>query len=221
MRGEKIAIFTFYLPPFYLSPFYTMIQASADIKKPVRHFLPENFQVTTWETLEPYFKDLAERPIHSKKELEDWLKDSSELEAAVSEDACWRQVRMTRDTENKALTEAFTFFYTAIQPNIQPYADKINRKLISCAYTAELNQDKYFTYLRSVKKSIDLFREENIPLFAELNVMQQQYGAISGKMTIEVEGKEYTLQQASKFLESHDRALRETHPARIGLPENK
>ena len=187
-----------------------MIQSSADIKKPGRHFLPENFQVTTWEALEPYFKDLSERPINSKPELEQWLRDSSELESVVSEDACWRQVRMTCDTENKTLTEAFTYFYTAIQPNIQPYADKINRKLINCAYTAELDQDKYFTYLRSVKKSIDLFREENIPLFSELSVMQQQYGAIAGKMTIEVEGKEYTLQQASKFLESHERIIRES-----------
>ena len=39
--------------------------------------------------------------------------------------------------------------------------------------------------------------------------MQQQYGAIAGKMTIEVNGQEYTLQQASKFLENHDRKLRE------------
>jgi oligoendopeptidase F len=34
-----------------------------------------------------------------------------------------------------------------------------------------------------------------------MNVMQQQYGVIAGKMTIEVDGKEYTLQQAAKFLE--------------------
>lgn len=40
--------------------------------------------------------------------------------------------------------------------------------------------------------------------------MQQQYGAIAGKMTVEVNGQEYTLQQAAKFLESHDRELRET-----------
>ncbi|MEO5782724.1 MAG: M3 family oligoendopeptidase, partial [Ginsengibacter sp.] len=39
--------------------------------------------------------------------------------------------------------------------------------------------------------------------------MQQQYGVICGKMMIEVKGKEYTLQQAAKFLESHDRELRE------------
>ncbi|MCO5238620.1 MAG: M3 family oligoendopeptidase [Chitinophagaceae bacterium] len=187
-----------------------MIQANADIKKKKRQYLPEAFEVTTWEALEPYFKELSERPVNSRQELEQWLKDSSELEAVLSEDACWRQVRMTCDTENKALTDAFTYFYTAIQPNIQPYADKINRKLIGCAYTAELDQEKYFTYLRSVKKNIDLFREENIPLFSELSVMQQQYGAIAGKMTIEVEGEEYTLQQATRFLESHDRVLRES-----------
>ena len=39
--------------------------------------------------------------------------------------------------------------------------------------------------------------------------MQQQYGVICGKMMIEVKGEEYTLQQAAKFLESHDRELRE------------
>ena len=47
----------------------------------------------------------------------------SELESVVSEDACWRQIRMTCDTENKQLEEAFTYFCMEIQPRIQPYAD--------------------------------------------------------------------------------------------------
>jgi oligoendopeptidase F len=63
--------------------------------------------------------------------------------------------------------------------------------------------------MRNVRKSIDLFREANIPIQAELSVMQQQYGQIAGRMTVEVKGQEYTLQQASKFLEDHDRELRE------------
>ncbi|MEI9957705.1 MAG: hypothetical protein WDM90_15710 [Ferruginibacter sp.] len=42
-----------------------------------------------------------ERNIDSKADLEQWLKDQSELEAMVNEDACWRQIRMTCDTENK------------------------------------------------------------------------------------------------------------------------
>ncbi len=182
---------------------------SANIQPIERNFLPKDFTITTWEQLEPYFQQLLDRSINSKADLEQWLHDSSELEAIVSEDACWRQVRTTCDTENKELEEAFNYFYMEIAPKMQPFADKLNRKLVDCAFTKELDTDKYFTYLRSIKKSIELFREENIPIFAELNVMQQQFGQVAGKMTIEVNGKEYTLQQAGKFLENPDRKLRE------------
>lgn len=183
---------------------------TADIKKLPRHFLPKDFTVTTWDALEPFFKNLLERPIESNTDLEQWLKDTSEMEAAISEDACWRQIKMTCDTENKSLEEAFNFFVMEIQPKIQPYADALNKKLVNSPFTEELDTQKYFTYLRSVHKNIELFREENIPIQAELGVLQQQYGQITGRMTIEHNGKEYTLQQASKFLESKDRAERET-----------
>jgi oligoendopeptidase F len=182
---------------------------SADIQKLQRHFVPTDFVVTTWESLEPFFKDLSERTILSKQQLEQWLKDMSEIEAIVSEDACWRQIKMTCDTADKTLEDAFTYFCMEIQPQLQPYADALNKKLIACPITQELDQKKFFTYLRSVKKNIDLFREENISIQAEMSVQQQQYGAIAGKMTVEVNGMEYTLQQAAKFLENEDRNLRE------------
>ncbi len=182
---------------------------SANIQKLQRHFLPQNFIITNWEALEPYFKNLLAREINSKEDLEQWLLDMSETEAVISEDACWRQIKMTCDTTDKSLEEAFTYFCMEIQPKLQPYADALNKKLIASPFTQQLDEQKFFTYLRSVKKSIDLFREENIPVQADLSVMQKQYGAIAGKMTIEVNGQEYTLQQAGKFLESHDRKLRE------------
>ena len=185
------------------------MNASADIKKIERHFLPNDLAVDKWETIEPYFKELLERKINSKHGLEQWLKDMSELEAVINEDACWRQIKMTCDTTDKNLEESFNFFCMEIQPKIQPYADALNKKLIGSPFTKELEADKYFTYLRSVKKSIELFREDNIQLQSELAVMQQQFGVICGKMMIEVNGEEYTLQQAAKFLESHDRNLRE------------
>jgi len=182
---------------------------TANITAPRRHFLPEDFSITDWKSLEPYFKNLFERKIDSREHLEKWLEDSSELEAIVGEDANWRQIRMTCDTENKELENAFTYFVMEIQPPIQSYADKLNRKLIESPFTKELDHDKYFTYLRNIKKNIDLFREENIPLNSELSVMAQQFGVIAGKMTVQVDGKEYTLQQAAKFLENPNRNLRE------------
>ena len=182
---------------------------NADIKKLPRHFLPEDFIISDWKSLEPYFQKLEERAINSPVDLEQWLKDGSELEAVISEDACWRQIKMTCDTENKEMEESFTFFMMEIQPEIQPYSDKLNRKLVDCPFIKELDPSKYFTYLRNVKKNIELFREANIPLQAELNVLQQQFGVIAGKMTVQVNEQEYTLQQAAKFLEDPDRKLRE------------
>jgi oligoendopeptidase F len=185
------------------------MEYSADIKKLPRHLLPAGLEIRDWQTIEPYFKELAEREINSADALEHWLKDVSELEAAVSEDACWRQIKMTCDTENKELETAFNFFMMEIQPKIQPYSDLLNRKLVESPFANTLDKKTFFTYLRNVRKNIELFREANIPLQAELNVEAQKFGMISGKMTISVNGQEYTLQQAAKFLEDPDRKLRE------------
>jgi oligoendopeptidase F len=182
---------------------------SADISKIRRNFLPEDFAITDWASLEPWLQNLMARDINSLDAFEKWLADMNELEAIVSEDACWRQIRMTCDTTDKALEESFNYFYLEIQPKIQPYSDQLNKKLISSPFTAELDKDKYFTYIRNVKKNIDLFREANIPLQAEINVLQQQYGQVAGAMTVTVDGQEYTLQQAAKFLEDPVREKRE------------
>jgi oligoendopeptidase F len=182
---------------------------TADIQKKPRHFIPSNFVVTDWPNLEPYFKDLLDRNIDTKENLEQWLLDQSELEAVVSEDACWRQIKMTCDTQNKVLEAAFNFYCTELQPYIQPYADGLNKKLVNHPLIKELNETTYFTFLRTIRKSIELFREENISLQADLAIMQQQFGVISGKMTVSINDQEYTLQQAAKFYESSNRSLRE------------
>jgi len=174
-----------------------------------RNFLPDKLKVTSWQVLEPFFTQLLEREIQSKSELEKWLKDRSELEAFVSEDLAWRYVRMTCDTTNKNLEEAYLFFVTEIEPKISPLSDKLNRKLVDCKFLNELDHDTYFIYLRSIKKEIEIFREENVPLYAEISTESQKYGSIIGSMSVEIEGKELTLQQAANYLKNPDRNKRE------------
>ena len=174
-----------------------------------RSFLPDKLKVTSWEVLEPFFNQLLEREIHSKEELEKWLKDRSELEAFVSEDLAWRYVRMTCDTINKDLEKAYLFFVTEIEPKISPLNDLLNKKLVSSKFIDELDTDKYFIYLRSIKKEIEIFREENVPLFAEISTESQKYGSIIGSLSVEIDGKELTLQQASNYLKDPDRNKRE------------
>lgn len=194
-----------------------MSEIKAPIEKIKRHFLPENYTVTTWESLQPYFEDLVNRTLDSKAALDKWLLDVSELDAVISEDACWRQIRMTCDTTDPALEEAFTYFVMEIEPKMKPYSFELNKKLVNCPFAKDLDHSMYFPYLRSVENSINLYREENVAIQAELNVLAQQYGVIAGKMTVHIDDKEFTLQQAAKFLQNPDRSLRESVFGKVSL----
>src|SRR5690606_31261931 len=55
-----------------------------------------------------------------------------------------------------------------------------------------------------------LFKEENIPLLTEIQLEQQKYQSITGSMSVVLNDKEYTLEQAAVFLKNPDRSIRET-----------
>jgi len=177
--------------------------------RPIRKFVPEDLIIDSWDKIKSLFDNLVEREISSGKELEKWMLDRSELEAVLEEDMAWRYIKMNIDTTDKELGERFSFWIKEISPNTAPYSQKLNLKLVNCPYLKELDQEKYRIYLRSVNKQIDIFREDNIPLFTIMEEKQQEYGAISAKMSVEVDGKKLTMQKASLLLKSNDRNKRE------------
>jgi oligoendopeptidase F len=176
-------------------------------KKP-HTYLPAGFEIK-WETLEPIYKELCDRPINSVAELEHWLHDRSELEAALEEDFAWRYIRMTCDTASEELLQKFQYFATDIEPKIAPYGNEMNKKLVDNPFVDQLDHKKYFIYLRGVKKALELFRDENIPLFTEIQVEQQKYQSITGSMSVHIGDKEFTLEQAAVFLKDTDRSKRQ------------
>lgn len=173
-----------------------------------RKYIPAQLDIN-WENLEPLFKELTERPVNSVTDLEQWLRDRSELEATLEEDFAWRYIRMTCDTANEELLQKFQYFATEIEPKIAPYNNELNKKLIDSEYLNQLDQDKYFIYLRSIRKSLELFREENIPLQTQIQVEQQKYQSITGTMSVHIGDKEFTLEQAAALLKDTNRAKRQ------------
>lgn len=175
-----------------------------------RVFLPKSFQVTDWDSLKPYFDDLLSREIESKEDLVNWLKNRSELEAVLSEDGAWRYIKMTCDTTDESIRERFNFFIQEIQPKIAPYSDQLNKKVVSSQYLSPLESELgYDIMVREMRKDIDIFRDENIPIFTELQTESQKYGQLSGAMTVDLKGEEKTLQQAAVELQETDRDWRE------------
>ena len=181
------------------------------IEKANRTFVAENLQIDSWESIKTYFDDLLARTIETKDDYTKWLKDKSELEAVLEEDAAWRYIKMTIDTRDEALSNAYSFFVTKIQPELAPFEDQLNQKLVDSPYFAELdNNQAHHIYFRSVKTALELFREENIEIEAELNEKSQQYGSISAAQTIEHKGEQITMQKASSLLKEQDEVLRKT-----------
>ena len=178
------------------------------IKQKKRNYLSPNFEMT-WEHIEPVFQELQQRQIHSATELEQWLRDRSELEAALEEDFAWRYIRMTCDTSSEQLLADFQYFATEIEPKVAPLNNELNKKFIASPYLNQLDQQKYFILIRSTRKALELFREENVALQTEIQLEQQKYQSITGAMSVQLNGQEYTLEQASVFLKDQDRELRQ------------
>lgn len=175
-----------------------------------RKYLDKSFTITNWQALQPYFDELLERPVTSKSELINWFHNRSELEAVLSEEGAWRYIKMTCDTTDDELRDSFNYFVQEIQPKIAPYSDKLNKKVVASPYLAKVAELKgYDIMVRELKKEIEIFREENIPLMTELQTRSQEYGQISGAMTVEINGEEKTLQQAAVELQKTDRSWRE------------
>lgn len=178
-------------------------------QRPQRKFLPEQFEISTWEILKPYFENLVSRPIEDSKALRQWLADRSELESFISEDLGWRYIKMTCYTDNESYSKRYQDFVENIQPHMAPFSDQLNKKLASSPFLQSLESEPGFSILiRNVKKDIELFREANIALFTKINTETQKYGQLSGAMTVNIDGEELTLQQAGVILQSTDRTRR-------------
>ncbi len=175
----------------------------------VRNFVPADLAIRTWDDVKPYFDQLLASPVADAAALTRWLMQRSELEAVLDEDLAWRYIRMTCDTTSEAKREAYTLFISAIFPQMAPYDDQLNRKLLESPALPELQDPAFLLYKKRVEGAIRLYRAENIPLQAEQKKLESDYGAIVGAMTIEHAGQEYTLPQAAQLLKSPDRALRE------------
>lgn len=179
------------------------------IQRPERQFFAEDFKISSWEDLSPYVDKLVAFPIDSLEQFKTFLACKSEFDAVLEEDAAWRYIRMTIDTANEENAKSYSFFVNEIQPKLAPYEDQLNKKIVGSEFVKALSGDKAFQiYFRSIQKAIDLFREENIPLEAEVSDLAQEYGSISGAQTIEYKGEKMTLQRASLFLRDQDENVR-------------
>lgn len=185
------------------------------IARPPRNFVPEELEVNSWADVKPYFEDLMQRPLKNEEDVRQWLSDRSEVSSVVGEEFRWRYVRQTCDTDNKAYKEAFEVFVSELQPELMQVSNALDKKLTESGLLDHLDPQRFKVFLRQLKNNLELYRDENVNLFTELELQAKEYDAMISRMTIDWHGTELTLPQAGKKLQEPDRKVREAAFVRI------
>lgn len=172
-----------------------------------RQFLPNDFSLETWETLEPYYKDLADRDISNQESFEKWIQDWDELYAVVSENMRLKYIKTSIDTTDEDAKKALEYYYVNIDPLLKPWENKLQHKFNNSPFKDNLSED-FKNIKKGIEKDLALFTEANIELSKDLSLMENEYAEITGAWSINYKGEELTMPQAAIYLKKIDREVR-------------
>jgi len=174
-----------------------------------RRFVPESANLTNLEEIHARYDQLLKRDVQSVEELEQWVLDRSELEAALDQQGSILYIRMTCQTDDAARAQSYKDFIQTIVPAVKPLDDQLNKKYLKVLEQFPLDENRYGVYTRAIRTDIDLFVDKNVALQTKVDLLSQEYQALCGAMTVEFEGEERTMPEMGKFLLEPDRGLRE------------
>lgn len=175
-----------------------------------RVFVPKYADLTNAKVVAELYQKLIDRPIGSADDLEKFLADRSELDAAVDQAGAVVFIKMTCQTDDQERTGAYKKFIEEIEPVAKSMSDQLNRKYLDANEKFPLDEDRYMVYRRAISSDVELFREENIKLQTDESFLSQESLTICGAMTVDFNGQEKTMPEMRKLREEPDRSLRES-----------
>ena len=176
-----------------------------------RTFVPQPLDLGDWPQIAPLFDQLERRAADAKNtaELERWLLDWSELNAALDEEASRRYIAMTCHTDNADAEKAYLYFVEHVEPQLKPRQFALENIFVAHPARGSLPVARFEVFNRDVKNHVELFRPENVGLETEEAKLCQQYQKLIGAQTVTFRGEEKTLVQMGRYLEDPDRTLRQ------------
>jgi oligoendopeptidase F len=158
----------------------------------------------TWAQVEPYYADLIARPLTAEN-VDRWLADWSAVASLMDEANTYFTIATTTDTADEATARHYTAFLDELVPQAMEAEQRVKQKLIETG----LEPRGFEVPLRKLRTDAALFRQENVPLLADLRKLSLEYDKISGARTVVWEGEEVPWVQLYAVLEDPDRDKRE------------
>lgn len=164
----------------------------------------EDFDASSWDTIKPHFDALLAYDL-TVDNAPAWLAQWSRLGALVLDTYTLLQIAYDLDTADENKRAAAEKFITEIYPQVMIAQQALKQKLVASGYDAP----EQAVMLRSFRNEIEIYRDENVPLIAQVNQLGLEYQQIMGAMTVIFDGQERTIQQLRPYQLKTDRAVRE------------
>jgi oligoendopeptidase F len=162
------------------------------------------FRDATWSDVAPYYEELAQRSL-DRGNVEAWLEDWSRFESLLTEAASLAHFAYSCDTGDRERELAWLRFSSDIRPKAEQLRTKLRARMVELGH---MRPDLEVT-VQKFRNQLELFREENVPLFAELARVSTEWSRTVGAMAVDWEGSEKTPAQMLPYLERNDRGVRE------------
>ncbi|MFM7817793.1 MAG: hypothetical protein ACKPGI_12605 [Verrucomicrobiota bacterium] len=166
-----------------------------------RRFVPETLDLAQWDQIAPLFDRLEERSrnLASVSELEAWLVDCGELQAALEEEGAKRYIAMTCHTDSPEAEKAYLWFVEEIEPRLKPRRFALAKAYLAQPLRPKLPPDRYRVLDRDTALQVELYRDENVALETEEAKVGNEYNKLSGSLTVEFRGEQKTLTQMGRY----------------------
>ncbi len=174
-----------------------------------RCFVPESANLRDRETVQGLFQQLLSRVVRSAEDRDAWVLARSEMEAALDQEAAGLYIRMTCYTDHEPFAREYKDYVETVAPVIKKFKHDLDVKFLALAEDFPLEAPFDGMYEREIRVDVELFREENIPLATEIDLLSQEYQALCGGLTVFFDGEERTLPHMNRYLQNPDRRLRE------------
>jgi oligoendopeptidase F len=168
--------------------------------------LPKTFDAVKdwgWEQIEPYYADLEARDL-SAETVDQWLRDWTAIAEVTGEIMSRSRVATTQNTADTEAENRYKHLMKTVhQPTLQ-MQDKLYRKLLDSGLTP----DNFDIPLKRARVSVEIFREENLPLLLDEQQVGLEYAKITGAQSVTWDGEEVTLIELQKEFQDPDRERR-------------
>jgi len=165
---------------------------------------PQVFMQWDWDQINPYFEDLAKRPL-SPATLSEWMRDWSDLSRILSEMYSRLWVATTCNTTDPETKDRFNTFLDKIFTPALATNQLLKQKLLA----SDLQPDNFDIPLKNMRVEAEIYCDENLPLLTEEKKLVNEYDEIIAAQTVEWKGKEVTTTQLQLVYMSLDRTERE------------